>query len=460
MGHVREPAVSGTFYPAHPDVLKREVEGYLARAVIEPIDGQVLGMVSPHAGYVYSGQVAAHGYKAVMGTAVDTVVVIAPSHRVRFEGVALMGSGAYRTPLGDVGVDEELGRIIVQGSPVLVENAGAHVGEHSLEVQVPFLQVALKDFQLLPLIMGSQTLKNCRLLAESIVKAAKDTRKRLLVVGSTDLSHYYSYTAAMKLDTVAVRYLAAFDEKGLAAALDKNEYEACGAGPMITAMMAARGLGADRGRVMKYANSGDVSGDRSAVVGYVSALFFQEGHREEKKEGLSEEEKRQLKQIAKESIEAALFRKGAKEIPLSPVLQEKRGAFVTLKRHGELRGCIGYIRGVAPLHKTVKDMAIQAAFHDPRFSPLGKEEWKDIDIEISVLTPMKKIESLDEIEVGVHGLYIEKGGRTGLLLPQVATEYKWDRTMFLEYTCYKAGLPRDAYKDKDASIYVFSAEVF
>lgn len=460
MGHVREPAVSGSFYPSNPDVLRRDVEGYLARAAIEPVGGEVLGIVSPHAGYVYSGQVAAYGFKTIAGAAIDTVIVIAPSHRVRFEGVALMGSGAYRTPLGDLKVDEEFGRTMMKGGGVLVENTAAHRGEHSLEVQVPFLQVALKGFQLLPLIMGSQSIVNCEFLAKSIVSAAKATGKKVLVVGSTDLSHYYSYASAVKLDNVAVEHLAAFDVKGLAGALEKNEYEACGAGPMITAMMASQGLGADAGRVMKYANSGDVSGDRSAVVGYVSAVFFKAGQLEGRSEGLSEEEKAQLKEIAKDSIETSLFKKGAKEMKVPPILEEKRGAFVTLKRHGELRGCIGYIRAVAPLYRTVRDMAVQAAFHDPRFSPLGKEEWKDIDIEISVLTPMKKIASLDEIKVGVHGLYIEKSGRSGLLLPQVATEYKWDRTMFLEYTCYKAGLPKDAYKDKDAAIYIFSAEVF
>jgi AmmeMemoRadiSam system protein A len=175
---------------------------------------------------------------------------------------------------------------------------------------------------------------------------------------------------------------------------------------------------------------------------------------------LSEEEKGQLKHLARDAIECALFGKEQCRIELSGKLQKKAGAFVTLKLKGELRGCIGHTSSVMPLADVVEKMAIQSAFHDPRFCGLQKDEWKDIDIEISVISPMKKIDNTEEIEVGVHGLYIEKGGYSGLLLPQVATEYGWDRKEFLEYTCYKAGLPRDAWKSHDAKIYVFSAEVF
>ncbi|HOG40797.1 MAG TPA: AmmeMemoRadiSam system protein A [Syntrophorhabdaceae bacterium] len=176
---------------------------------------------------------------------------------------------------------------------------------------------------------------------------------------------------------------------------------------------------------------------------------------------LSDEDKDNLKKLAYDVIESALSGKQIKgSMPSSDILKEKRGAFVTLKKKGELKGCIGYIKGVKPLYETVQEMAIQAAFHDPRFAPLEKDEWKDIDIEISVLTPMKKIQSVDEIEVGTHGLYIEKGFYSGLLLPQVATENNWDREAFLGYTCWKAGLPEDAWKHKDTKIYIFSADVF
>jgi AmmeMemoRadiSam system protein A len=175
---------------------------------------------------------------------------------------------------------------------------------------------------------------------------------------------------------------------------------------------------------------------------------------------LSEEEKVELKKLARNTIESVLSGKEEETVNISEKLREKGGAFVTIKKKGDLRGCIGYIRAVLPICETVKEASIQAAFHDPRFNPVNKNEWKDIDIEISVLTPMKKIEDTGEIEVGVHGLYIEQGYHSGLLLPQVATEHNWDRMTFLEQTCFKAGLPRDAWKSKDTHIYIFSADVF
>jgi AmmeMemoRadiSam system protein A len=175
---------------------------------------------------------------------------------------------------------------------------------------------------------------------------------------------------------------------------------------------------------------------------------------------LSLHEKKQLKQLAQQTIEGVLFGQDKNEFEPTEALKEKRGAFVTIKHKEQLRGCIGYIKGVLPLYETIREMAIQAAFRDPRFSPLQKNEWEDIDIEISVLTPMKKINDISEIVVGIHGLYIEKGPYSGLLLPQVATEHQWDSLTFLENTCYKAGLPTDAWKSKDAIIYVFSADVF
>lgn len=175
---------------------------------------------------------------------------------------------------------------------------------------------------------------------------------------------------------------------------------------------------------------------------------------------LSSSEKEQLKKLARETIESVLFGKDEAEFTPTEALKEKRGAFVTIKNRNQLRGCIGYTKGFLPLYEAVKELAIQAAFRDPRFSPLQKTEWDDIDIEISVLTPMKEVRDVQEIEVGVHGLYIEKGPYSGLLLPQVATEHNWDRFTFLENTCYKAGLQKDAWKSKDTRIYVFSADVF
>ncbi len=173
----------------------------------------------------------------------------------------------------------------------------------------------------------------------------------------------------------------------------------------------------------------------------------------------TDEERTLLKKLARNSIEKVLFGK-EEGLDLPDSLKKKMGAFVCLKTKGDLKGCIGYIRGQMPLDQTIRQMAVEAAFHDPRFLPLNETEWEDTDIEISVLTPMKKMEDIEEIQVGISGLYIEKGGYSGLLLPQVATENGWDRKTFLEYTCMKAGLDRDAWKSKDATVYIFSADVF
>jgi AmmeMemoRadiSam system protein B len=274
MGYIREPSVSGTFYPDNPKTLTRNIEAYLKNANIDSINGEVLGLISPHAGYVYSGQVAAYGYKAIMGYPYETVIIIAPSHRSHFEGVAMLEKGGYLTPLGVVPVDEEFTGEIVKRQSVIRPNVDAHRGEHSLEVQVPFLQVVLKDFAIVPLIMGSQDHAVCEALADCLHGVINTSKKRILVVGSTDLSHYYPYAEAVELDTVVRQRLETYDIKGLQGDLHKGTCEACGAGPMISTMLLSQKLGAKGSKVLKYANSGDVSDDRSGVVGYISCVFF------------------------------------------------------------------------------------------------------------------------------------------------------------------------------------------
>jgi len=274
MGYIREPSVSGTFYPDNPKILTKNIEAYLKNASFDVIEGEILGLISPHAGYMYSGQVAAYGYKAIMGLSYETVIVIAPSHRSRFEGVAVLEKGGYRTPLGVVPVDEEFTGEIVNLQTFIRPNVDAHRGEHSLEVQVPFLQVVLKDFTMVPLIMGSQDPALSEALADCLHGVMKKTKKRVLIVGSTDLSHYYPYSEAVELDSIVRQHLEAYDTQGLQDNLRNGTCEACGAGPIISTMLLSQKLGATRSKVLKYANSGDVSGDRNGVVGYISCVFM------------------------------------------------------------------------------------------------------------------------------------------------------------------------------------------
>lgn len=465
---VREPAVAGQFYPGQPDSLRRSVEEFLQRGnEPAPESPDPLALLCPHAGYMYSGGVAAGSYRQVMGKSLDTVIVVSPSHRVPFHGVSIWPRGAYRTPLGLVPVDEERSEALLESSSLIKSFPEAHAGEHALEVQLPFLQVSLAPgWKLVGLVMGSQDPQTAKELAKAIKTAM--CGRNFLLVASSDLSHFHSAPSAEEMDRRALRYMEMVDPEGLWAEASRGRVEACGLGPVMTALYLAREEGIGKGELLGYAHSGHVSGDLTRVVGYGAMCWRKQvkGKTEARTRvgvdlGLTQSEKDLLKQIAAQSIVSGLEGKPAplvEDIP--PRLKEPRGAFVTLEKDHRLRGCIGFIQATRQLHETVRDMARAAAFDDPRFPPLRKEEWPKISIEISVLTPLKRIQEVSEIQVGTHGLYVVRGSRRGLLLPQVAAQYGWDREQFLEQTCLKAGLPPDAWKDKKTEIYVFSADVF
>lgn len=467
MEPIREPAVAGQFYPSDPNSLKKLIEGALDGAMDVLKGKPPLAILAPHAGYMYSGGVAGWSYRQVKGQQFEAVVVLSPSHRYHFSGVSVWPKGGYRTPLGIVPVHEDICARLLQDSSVFKDLPQAHGPEHALEVQVPFLQVALKPgWKLVPLVMGTQDLKTASQVAPRLREVLKGTKA--LVVASSDLSHFHSASKAEEMDRKALKYMEEVDPEGLWEEINRGKVEACGIGPVLVAMLMARDEGIAKGKLLKYAHSGDVSGDMSRVVGYGAMYWGQQ--MEDTKDtrgkvgvdlGLSDKEKRLLKEIARTSIEAAF--QGVPPPPpqhLTPKLKEHRGAFVTLEIDHKLRGCIGLIQATRPLYETVQEMARAAAFEDPRFSPLSKKEWPKVELEISVLTPLERIKDVNEIRVGTHGLYIVKGPRRGLLLPQVALEYGWDTKTFLEQTCLKAGLPPDAWRDPDTEIYVFSADVF
>ena len=454
---VREPAVAGAFYPGTADELHEVVKEMLAEVHPAPVNGRLVALISPHAGYIYSGVVAAHGYKLIEGKTYDAVIVIAPSHHVAFRGCSIYEGTGYRTPLGVAAINTALAGRLLDGYDFITSYPMVHKREHSLEVQIPFLQAALQDFTIVPMVMGDQSLATCKRLAEAIAEVSEGMR--VLIVASTDLSHFHAYDQAVELDNIVVSRVRDFDPEGLAHDLSSGKCEACGGGPMITAMLAGKLMGADATEVLKYANSGDTSGDKSRVVGYLAAAIYD---REDVgvNLGLGAAEKAELLKIARRSVEAAVRGETVPDFEAAtPILAEKRGAFVTLNKDGHLRGCIGHIRGIEPLNKTVSKMAVAAALEDPRFNPVKPEELDRIEIEISVLTPFEKISDPEEVVVGTHGLYIEKGYSHGLLLPQVAVDYGWDRYEFLDQTCRKAGLPAGSWKE-GATIYTFSAQIF
>ena len=469
MKEIREPAVAGAFYPDRPEVLTRDVKRYLENAKKEKVEGEIVALIVPHAGYMYSGQVAAYAYRLIEGKTFDSVVLVGPSHRALFKGASLYDRGAYRTPLGLVPVDVDLSKRMMEGRKEIQFLPEAHAEEHSLEVQIPFLQMVFKSFKLVPIVMEPYwSWETCQTLASAMAEAVRG--KKVLLIASSDLSHFHSYEKAVELDKIVLSHIEKFDAEGLNRDLKQNRCEACGGGPILSIMLAAKALGANKGKVLKCLNSGDVTGDRTRVVGYAAAVFYKTAGgtgkmKEEKKVGvdlgLSDQDKKSLHQIAKTVIENKVRGKAVPEFKVeSPILKENRGAFVTIQKKGQLRGCIGYIEGQGPLYKTIEEMAEAAAFRDPRFVPVTEKELPDLEIEISVLTPLKKITDVNEIQVGKHGIYIKQGWLSGLLLPQVATEYGWDRQTFLGHTCEKAGLPSNAWKDRNTDIYIFSADIF
>ncbi|SPF51684.1 MEMO1 family protein Sfum_1298 [Syntrophobacter sp. SbD1] len=269
---IRESGIAGTWYPDDPALLKKDLSRYLDRARTPDLDGELIGLVVPHAGYIYSGGVAAWSYKLLLKNRFDRVLILAPSHRTSFGGASVYNLGGYRTPLGVVPLDHELIDDLYKNAGIIGYNPQADTGEHSLEIQLPFLQTVLGAFTLTPVIMGAQGSDFCLKLANAI--AAACSSRRVLIVASSDLSHHYPYEKATLLDGVCLDRLNCFDPEGLAREVENHRTQACGAGPLIAMMLAARRLGADQCRVLKYANSGDVTGDRTGVVGYAAAAIY------------------------------------------------------------------------------------------------------------------------------------------------------------------------------------------
>jgi AmmeMemoRadiSam system protein B/AmmeMemoRadiSam system protein A len=460
---VRPSAVAGAFYTSDPDDLTAQIKNFLKNVPsTKPLPGKVVALISPHAGYIYSGQVAAHGFRLLEGKSFDSVVLLAPSHRIPFRGASVFPKGAYQIPLGFIPINQKLAGKLIESNNLFSYVPAAHEKEHSLEVQLPFLKVLLGDFMLVPIVMGSNDFSTCKDIAETIYQTVKD--HSVLIVASTDLSHFHAYQEAVNLDQVVINHVKSYDPEGLFKAITTGKCEACGADPLITTMLLAKKLGANQSKLLSYANSGDVSGDKTQVVGYMSAVLYNDSTSDNTSDNynaLSDIDKKTLHTIARSAIESHSLGKPFPEFDISSQkLNEKRGAFVTLHKRGNLRGCIGYIRGQKPLYQTIREMAIAAAFQDSRFKPVVQSELDDLDIEISVLSPLKKISDVEEITVGKHGIYIIKEYNSGLLLPQVATDQGWDRKTFLEHTCTKAGLPEEAWKDPSTEIYIFSADIF
>lgn len=467
--------LAGSWYPADAASLATEIDGYLATAESADL-GPVAALLLPHAGYRYSGPVAAYGVKQLAGRHYQRVIVMGPSHRLPLSNKALVSDAThYATPLGETPLDLEFISTLKK-SPLFQADGRADQGEHSVQIELPLLQKALGDFQLVPIVVGQIDAATARKMGR-VLRDLIDTQT--LVVVSSDFTHYgerFGYLPfhdevpqnLERLDMGACRHLAAKDLDGFAAYLEETQATICGRGPIMV-LLAMLGDGFTV-HLLKYDTSGRITGDWGNSVSYVAAAVTGawppagETATQSPDDPLSAGDKQQLLKLARGTMEFYLANNRIPSpaevgVEITPPMETIMGAFVTLKKHGDLRGCIGEIIPFRPLWQAVQAQAVNAAVNDRRFPPVRPGECTELEVEISALTPSHPVSSPEEIVIGRHGVVLKKQGRQAVFLPQVAPEQGWDRETMLDYLSLKAGLPRNAWR-RDAQFDVFEAIVF
>jgi hypothetical protein len=460
---VRPATQAGRFYDGNPQQLSHEVDSFLGLHARDAQYENVAALIVPHAGYYFSGNVAAKAYMSLpKDKAFKRIFLLGPSHHEWLDGASVNSEADYyATPLGQVKVERATAKSLIAADDCFSYRPEAHDREHCLEVQLPFLQRRFEKVPpIVPVIISTNDFRKLQRIAEALKPYFTDEN---LFIVSSDFSHYPSYEDACKVDAKTGKALESGDVESFIATINQNAESgirnlatsACGELAIVTLMLMM-----DHRYEVKhllYQNSGDIDNhDHSRVVGY-HAFAILRG--ENKGFSLTDEEKQTLKDIALQSIKDSLDGKEYHRNDVPAILQLKCGAFVSLHKHGRLRGCIGHFGEDTPLHEIVAEMARAAAFEDPRFLPVTRDELDEIDIEISVLTPMRRIQSLDEFELHRHGIYIRKGYRSGTFLPQVADEVNWTKEEFVGYCSQdKAGLGWEGWRD--AELYVYEAIVF
>ncbi len=478
---VRKPAFAGQFYSADKRDLNKQIEKFLNNAKsIKSMaaEGKPRILIVPHAGYNYSGQTAAYAFNELNNTDYKTVVLLGSAHQHSFKGAALPKADYWETPLGNVEINKQIVKQLDVNSEQFKILEEAHAKEHSLEVELPFLQKTLSNFTIVPILLGQNSLEEISSLLEPL--SAVFNKETLLVI-STDLSHYPNYENANKVDEKTIDSILSGDVQLFQQAIQSQMQQgvqnldtcACGKDAVIIGMALARNEQIEGIELLDYSNSGDATYDKSRVVGYASIAFYAAEEENNSADNLnfnnsafSKEEQNALLEIARASIQTYLTSQQVPEITIPENLNKlnaKQGAFVTLHKNGELRGCIGQIVPTEePLWKVVQSSAVSAATKDQRFSPLQKSELKNIKIEISVLSVPKQITNPEEeIKMGRHGVIIQQGQKSGVFLPQVAESFNNDLNSFMAELCsQKAGLSKNCWKNKETKIFTFTADVF
>ncbi len=462
-GAERPAVFAGSFYPGEraeiTSTLKRLFEQTTASATVDA-SCDLIGLVVPHAGWIYSGATAAEGFKALSGQSFSSCIFIGVDHRTGLDSIGLWPEGHFSTPLGKIAVDTKLNRQLIEAG--LIENKAQHEQEHSIEVLLPFFQYQWPKACAVFVSCGGRYHNGFK-LGSILRKIIADLPGKTLIIISTDWSHYHDVETAKKLDNTGIERLLQLDATGLVSACRSGGTELCGLNGVISAIELFKDSEA-KIQLLARSDSSVAANDRERVVGYAAVLLqtckerLQIKGNEVKKEMSFEKE---ALIAVRKTLEAHLNNQPLPKLSFTdPRFSEKCGIFVTLKKHGDLRGCIGYIVGYEPLGQAIPSMAIAAATKDPRFNPVTAAELKDLHIEISVLSPMQDVKDINEIKIGRDGLLLQLGGHSGLLLPQVPVEWNWDREEFLENLCYKAGLPVGAHLRPEARLQRFSADVF
>ena len=461
----RPAAVSGQFYPGEKAQLRETVDRLLSGAKKHELTGRVAAFLVPHAGYVYSGATAARTYKS-MGTKWKTVVLLGPSHRKAVKVAAIWPRGSFQTPLGPVPVDESLASALMSGG-LFEDSREAHATEHSLEVQLPFLQAVLKDFKIVPVVLNTEDPDLLRRMGEQLAQTLKGRRDTLLLL-SSDLSHYPSSSTARAADRTFLRALERMDPDYLQLTegmlLSRNEPElatlACGGSALLVGLRAARLLGADRVELLEYVNSGELpQGEPGRAVGYAAAALIASGRPAPARFDLGAAAKKNLLSQARRSIRESFEGGELKALPLStdPSLNLPAAVFVTLKREGLLRGCIGMTEPRMPLQDAVRYFARAAAFEDRRFQPVAKDELEKVHLEISILTQPVRVKDHGAVVPGKHGVTARQGRNSGLFLPTVWEQLP-TKEEFLTRLCAESRASPDCWKDSSVILSVFESK--
>lgn len=465
---VRQPAFAGSWYPGDKAELQNTVDKLLRAAPRHKLDGDLVALIAPHAGFSFSAPIAAEAFKQIEGSEFKTVILIGPSHGYPLKGISIFDRGYFATPLGKIKINESITSSMISQNVLIRPVREAHRNEHCLEIELPFLQRALKNFDIVPLLTGQLAPADFSKVAETIAKHLA-IGKTLLVI-SSDMSHYPSYTDANRVDRKILDVIRTLDPRRIASTSRSLLQEGihglsctmCGESAVLIASSAARKLKANCVTILKYSNSGDSHpkgwSDKSRVVGYGAVAIT-------RFPSMSPKAQKELLELARKAIENRLEKKGEhphlKEREISDELSQNLGLFVTLRQGKRLRGCIGQVEYPQPLSQVITQLATSAAFGDPRFPPLTKEELDGITISVTILSPLRKVSDHNEIIPSLHGVLVKRDGKSGLYLPSVWDETGWSKEEFLRHLCRgKARLPETAWKDKETSIYIFTGHSF